>query len=156
MDSIHVKRRQLVISRVVTALLFVFLGFLPACNKPQHAEAGLAFRDWYIATPMGNGTMSVAYGVIENQNAAERHLVAVSLSCADSVEMHETTAAAGRVSMRALPSVVIGANEKVRFAPAGKHLMVFGLRQNEDCKIQFTLGAETPTFAIPIRARELK
>lgn len=114
------------------------------------------FRDWYIATPMGNGTMSVAYGAIENTGPAERHLVAVSLSCADSVEMHETSTAAGRVSMRALPSVVIGANEKVRFAPAGRHLMVFGLRQNEDCKIQFTLGADTPTFAIPIRARELK
>lgn len=140
----------------VGALVLVSLGILPGCNKPQHAEAGLSFRDWYIATPMGNGTMSVAYGAIENTGPSERHLVAVSLSCADSVEMHETSTAAGRVSMRALPSVVIGAHARVRFAPAGKHLMVFGLRQNEDCKIQFTFGADTPTFAIPIHARELK
>ena len=137
--------------RALLAVL-VFWG----CQKPQHNEADLTFRDWYIATPMGRGTMAVAYGAIQNTVAAERHLVAVSLSCADSVEMHETATAAGRVSMRALPSVVLGPQAETRFSPGGKHLMVFGLRQNEDCKIQFTFGGDTPTFAIPIRARELK
>ncbi len=141
---------------IISMLTLLVAALVSDCQKPQHSEADLAFRDWYIATPMGRGTMSVAYGSIQNTAAAERHLVAVSLSCADSVELHETTTAAGRASMRPLPSVVLGPHAETRFSPGGKHLMVFGLRQNEDCKIQFTFGADTPTFAIPIRARELK
>jgi copper(I)-binding protein len=137
-----------------TAILIVVA--LAGCNHPQHREHGLAFRDWYVATPMANGTMTVAYGSIENLGANERHLLAVSLSCAESAELHETLTSAGHVSMRALPSVIIPPAGEIRFAPGGKHLMVFGFKNTKDCQVKFTFGADESSFVMPVKPREAK
>ena len=152
-DAVSHKSRQTLFAAF--AILLIALLFL-ACNRPQHRADDLVFRDWYVATPMGNGTMTVAYGSIENVGGGERHLVAVSLSCADSAALHETVTAGGRVSMHALPSVIIQPAGEARFAPGGKHLMVFGLKKSEECRAKFTFGAEEAVFAIPVRPRDLK
>ncbi len=103
---------------------------------------------------MGKSTMSVAYGTIRNDQSVERHLVSVAFSCADSAELHETMAAAGRVSMQRLDAVIVPAFGSVSFEPGHKHVMVFGLKTGADCRAKFTFGADEAAFVVPIKARE--
>lgn len=98
--------------------------------------------------------MSVAYGTIDNDQPTERHLVAVSFSCANSAELHETLTAEGRVSMHRLASVVIPALGSIEFAPGHKHIMVFGLKTDAECRVKFVFGADEAIFTLPIKTRE--
>lgn len=143
-------------AHIAATVVFLIIFAIAGCNRAQHREHELVFRDWYVATPMSNGTMTVAYGSIENVGAGERHLLGVSLSCAESAELHETLTSAGQVSMRALPSVIIPPSGEVRFAPGGKHLMVFGFKNTKDCQVKFTFGADESAFALPVKPREAK
>jgi periplasmic copper chaperone A len=139
------------LARAAAALALLVMA---SCQRPQQQIHGLRFSNWYIALPIGNSTMSVAYGTIENDRPTERHLVAVAFSCADSAELHETLATEGRVAMHRLDSVVIPAEGTIAFAPGHKHVMLFGLKTGAECRVNFVIGADEAGFSLPIKARE--
>lgn len=96
-------------------------------------SAGCSARDgieienaWARATPPGS-TVGSAYAVIHATR--DDTLESVSSPAAGRVEMHATTEEAGTMRMRPVEQVSIIANEPVKFAPGGLHLMLIDLRE---------------------------
>lgn len=145
------------ISRITVAASTVLAcALVSACGPKQHREHGYVFVDWYIVKPVVATGMTTAYGKITNSRAEAVTLDAVSLDCADKVELHETIETAGRVSMVNLAAISIFPGETVAFLPGKKHLMVTGLRQpvGAACQATFRLAGASCKFEIPVRERK--
>lgn len=145
------------ISRITVAASTVLAcALVSACGPRQHQEHGYVFVDWYIVKPVVATGMTTAYGKITNSRAEAATLEAVSLDCADEVELHETIETAGRVSMVNLKAVSLAPGETLAFVPGKKHLMVTGLRQPVTglCEITFRLSGIRCTFEIPVKERK--
>lgn len=134
---------------MLVALLFA------ACGQVQHRENGLVFAGWYIAKPVVESGMTTAYGKMTNMQGEITTLNAVSLDCAEKVELHETMESRGRVSMVGLSSVTIAAGSTITFEPGKKHLMISGFRQpaSGKCTATFTVAGRGFSFAIPVKDR---
>lgn len=143
-------------SSILRRLLPLLLAFLPAFCGQRHREHGLIFSDWYVVKPIAKTGMTTAYGSVSNTLAEPVSLTAVTLSCAEKTEMHETIENGGRVSMVALSNIVLPAGETVAFRPGQKHLMVSGLQppQDELCEAVFTIAGRPSRFTIPLRERK--
>jgi hypothetical protein len=101
----------------------VVLCLLAACSS----RASVAIEEaWARATPPGS-TVGSVYAVLESTVADE--LVSVSTPLADRVEMHATSEAGGTMQMRPVASVPLPANDAVKFAAGGLHLMLIGLHE---------------------------
>ena len=148
------QRRVARVAVTVPAVLACLLA--SACGPRQHQEHGYVFVDWYIVKPVVATGMTTAYGKITNSRAEAATLEAVSLDCADEVELHETIETAGRVSMVSLKAVSLAPGETLAFTPGKKHLMVMGLRQPVTgiCEITFRLSGIRCTFEIPVKERK--
>lgn len=145
------------ISRIaVAASTALACALLSACGQQKHQEHGYVFVDWYIVKPVSATGMTAAYGKITNSRAEAVTLEAVSLDCADKVELHETIETAGRVSMVNLAAIAISPGETVEFMPGKKHLMLTGLRQpvGATCQATFRLAGDSCKFEIPVRERK--
>jgi periplasmic copper chaperone A len=67
---------------------------------------------------------------MKNSGSSSDRLVSLSVPFAARVEMHESLEEDGVAKMRQIESgVEVKPGETVEFAPGGKHLMFFGLRQ---------------------------
>ena len=121
------------ISFIAIALLFVSANSL-AELKISDAKVRLL--------PPGVPNTS-AYFVIENTGSKDRALVSASSDIATKVELHSHEMIDGMMSMRQQDKVIIPAGEKVRFAPGGLHLMIFGLQQSLRLNQQVKLNVMT-------------
>ena len=96
---------------------------LSACGgKP----ATLAVEDAYVRLPAVPGNPAAAYFTIDGGATADR-LVSVSSDMVPRIELHASTMHGGTMTMAPLAGVDIPAGGEVAFAPAGHHVMLFGL-----------------------------
>lgn len=78
-------------------------------------------------------------------------ITAVSSPSAERIEMHDVVEENGVTRMVAMPRVEQEGREPIRFAPGGKHLMIFGLdpalRPQATIELNFTF-AEAPPLTV--------
>ncbi|MGI4732775.1 MAG: copper chaperone PCu(A)C [Janthinobacterium lividum] len=127
-------------------LLLCVAALLPAtgCSKPRELYVDHA----WVRLPAVAGQPAAAYFTVHG-GAAPATLIDVSSDVAIRSEMHETmtgtgSGAAGMTSMKPMPSVAIPARSTDRFAPAGRHVMLFGLdpsvKRGGAIALTFTFG----------------
>ncbi len=76
------------------------------------------------------GPNGAAYLKIKNTGDQKRHLIGAASPLADRVELHNHSHENGIMKMRHLKEgVEIKPNEEVSFQPAGKHIMLFGMKK---------------------------
>lgn len=110
-------------SLLFTALLLLPLAGCDTAPAPWVSEAR-------VSAPPPGMQMAAAYFRIENRGATELELRRISSPVFESVEMHETVVEQGISRMRELPKLVLPAGGTANFEPGGRHLMVFGFRQD--------------------------
>jgi hypothetical protein len=102
---------------------------LAGCHKARPAT-GVSITGAWVRLPAVPGQAGAGY--FSAKAAADDTLLGVSAPGAR-VEMHETMSMSGggamgaMTGMRPVASVPLPAGAAVRFAPGGKHLMIFGL-----------------------------
>lgn len=87
------------------------------------AKPGVALTDARLVLPAVRGHPGAVYFTLANAGAAPVRVAAVHVRDAGKAELHETSGG----TMRALGEVEVPANGSVRFAPGGRHVMVFDL-----------------------------
>ena len=101
----------------------IFLGaVLPLLAASCTERAEVAVSDAWVRLPAVPGRPAAAYFVLRG-GPVDTTLVAVRSDSARRAELHESMAG----GMRALGSVSVSAGQEVRFAPGGKHVMLFDL-----------------------------
>ncbi|GAA0727818.1 copper chaperone PCu(A)C [Sphingomonas japonica] len=111
---------------------------LAACQPAPETAA----RDAWLRLPAVPGRPAAAYFTLESVNA--KTLVGVSTPVAERSELHESSNDGGMMAMRPLASVPVEPDMPVRFAPGGKHVMLFDLTPQamQDARTTLTLRFE--------------
>lgn len=104
---------------IQTALLF----FILTCAA--HAE--VTVQDAWIRATVPQQKVTGAFMKITS--TADAHIVDIKSPIADRAEIHEMKMDNGVMTMRAVPSLPLGAGKSVSLAPGGYHIMLFGLHQ---------------------------
>ncbi|WP_084444970.1 copper chaperone PCu(A)C [Sphingomonas sp. TDK1] len=111
--------------RSLAGLLAVTM--LAACS-PQ--SDGVKVDGAWIRLPAVAGQPGAAYFTLHGGREAET-LVGISTRAADRAEIHESVKdAGGVVKMTPLASIDLPVGSEVKFAPGGKHIMLFGMVPN--------------------------
>lgn len=98
---------------------------LAGCAKPRVIE----IEDAWVRMPAVPNRPGAAYFTIEG-GPADTTLVNVSADFAVRAEMHESMAKGGSMAtMRPIARVVIPAATEIKFAPGGRHIMLFDVDQ---------------------------
>ncbi len=83
---------------------------------------------WIRATPPGAPT-AAGYATLVNHGLSDR-LIGGHTAVASAVEVHDMSTSGGVMRMRPVSGgLAIGASSSVALAPAGKHLMLLGLKR---------------------------
>lgn len=105
---------------------FAILGALVALAGCAQ-ERQLYVSDAWVRLPAVAGRPAAGYFTLHG-GPTPATLVAVSTETAIRAELHETKrTASGAMAMAGIASVPVPALGEVRFAPGGRHLMLFGL-----------------------------
>lgn len=108
-----------------TAFLYPLAALaLASCGGPKEVTVD---HGW-VRLPVVAGRPAAAYFTLHGGKAGAI-LIGVSSPDAQSAQMHQSMEANGVSTMMPLTQVVAPAGGKVRFAPGGKHVMLFGLKQ---------------------------
>lgn len=98
---------------------------LAGCAKPRVIE----IEDAWVRMPAVPGRPGAAYFTIEG-GPDDTSLVNVSADFAVRAEMHESMAkGGGMTTMRPIARVAIPAATEIKFAPGGRHVMLFDVDQ---------------------------
>lgn len=87
------------------------------------AKPGITAGDGVLRLPAVKGNPAAAYFSVSNGGPAAATLAAVSVDGAGKAEMHESSGG----TMAPLKEVPLGVGQTVKFAPGGKHVMLFDL-----------------------------
>lgn len=113
-------------SRLIALLL---VGAMSLLVSTQASAQTLRIENvWARATAPGLPTGAVYFEIINPSNRGDR-LVGVRTERAPRAELHQTIESGGNSRMQHTPRVRIPANDRVHFAPAGRHVMLMGLTQ---------------------------
>ena len=104
---------------IQTSLLFFIL------TSAAHAEVSV--QDAWIRATVPQQKVTGAFMKITS--TADAHIVGIKSPIADRAEIHEMKMDNGVMTMRAVPSLPLGAGKTVSLAPGGYHIMLFGLHQ---------------------------
>lgn len=100
---------------------------LSACQQPgetaPEAKPGSVLSEGRLVLPAVKGNPGAAYFTYSNKADAAVTIATVSIAGAGRAEMHASEGG----KMTALPTLAVPDGETVRFAPGGKHVMVFGI-----------------------------
>jgi copper(I)-binding protein len=111
-------------------------------------QAGVSVEHVWVRLPAVPGGAGAGY--FTATAPADDALLGVTAGGAR-IELHESMTAGGMTSMRPLRTVALGAGDEVRFAPAGKHLMIFGLdpglKKGGTLPLTFRFRASPPVTA---------
>lgn len=123
-------------SRPAVAAALLGMSLLAACggegpetdraaeSAATAAESVTVADAWVRAT---EADMTAVFGVLENDSAAEAHLVAAESDLA-AIELHEVVEDDGAAMMREVPEgFTVPAGGSHELAPGGDHLMLMGL-----------------------------
>lgn len=106
-----------------TLLLVPAVAMLAGCQQPKQVAATGA----WIRLAAVPANPSAAYFTLKG-GPKDATLTGVSTPAAMRSEMHESMNAGGMMSMAPLKLVALRAGSEVRFAPGGKHVMLYGLK----------------------------
>ena len=99
----------------------------PRSSPPPPAEPKVSITDAWVRLPAVRGRPGSGYFTATSTTIPEA-ITGVTSPAPGRVEMHESMAmAGGMTSMRAMESAPFTTGETLRFAPGGKHLMLFSL-----------------------------
>jgi len=93
----------------------------------QGAWAHPTITEGWVRLLPPNMKMTSAYAQVSTSHADK--ILSVSTEVAKSVELHETTMADGKMSMRPVTAFEIEENGSIELKPHGKHLMLKGLKR---------------------------
>ena len=143
--------------------LFLALA-LGACGAPPATTAttaplttGIEIRDAWAAPTPGGVTVSAGYLTIVNHTQADDHLIGVSSTRANSVDVHTMRMADGVMEMRPAGEIIIPAGGTLTLAPGGLHLMFmnvsppFALGDTIPVTLHFEHGGDVDA-PLPVRA----
>ena len=126
----------------ISLIILLMLHALPGCSESGPALSILKLQVVASAPALKPG---VAYMTIRNQGRSDVVLVAVSSPQFARIEMHQTVLNDGVARMQSLASVTIEANNKVDFAPGGRHIMLSeptqGLIPGAEVSLQFQFAS---------------
>lgn len=112
---------------------------LAGCAKPKPLYVDHA---WVRLNAVARGPAATYFDVHGGPTAAT--LISVSTDTAIRAEMHESTTKGGMATMAPIASVDIPAKTLVRFAPGGRHVMLFdvnpGIKPGATMNFTFTFG----------------
>ena len=111
--------------RAALSLAIIFAGLLSTQTSAEDLRIDNA---WARATAPGLPTGAVYFDII-NPNPRGDHLIGVRTDRAPRAELHQTIESGGNSRMQPTPRVRIPANDRVVFAPAGRHVMLLGLTE---------------------------
>ena len=80
--------------------------------------------------PAGKGMNSALYFDLKNNSSSEDVLYKVSFNTAELVQLHETLSKKGLMEMKEIKSLKINANQSIKFAPGGYHVMLIKLKKD--------------------------
>ena len=95
---------------------------LAGCGKPGR----VTIDDGYVRLSAVPRRPAAAYFTIHG-GPADTVLIAVSSAVAIRTEMHESMMSGGMASMKPLDHLAIPAGRAVKFAPGGRHVMIYDL-----------------------------
>ena len=104
---------------IQTSLLLFILAFL------AHAE--VTVQDPWVRPTVPQQKATGAFMRITS--TVDANLVGITSPVADRAEIHEMKMDKDIMTMRALPSLRLGAGKSLRLSPGGFHIMLFGLHQ---------------------------
>ena len=104
---------------IQTGLFFFIL------TAAAHAE--VTVQDAWIRATVPQQKVTGAFMKITS--TANVHIVAIKSPIADRAEIHEMKMDSDVMTMRAVPTLPLGAGKSVSLAPGGYHIMLFGLHQ---------------------------
>jgi hypothetical protein len=126
---------------------------LAGCHKARPAT-GVSVTGAWARLPAVSGQAGAGY--FTAKSAADDILLGASTPGAR-IEMHETMSISGSAAMgamtgmRPVASVALPAGEAIRFAPGGKHLMIFGLdpklKKGDTIRLAFRFRKAPPVTA---------
>ena len=93
---------------------------LAACNAPPQASVD----GGYVRLGAVPRSPAAAYFTVHG-GPADTTLLSVSTDVAIKAEMHQSMSAGGMSTMKPLDMLPVPARSEVRFAPGGKHVMLF-------------------------------
>lgn len=98
----------------------------------------------FVRPTIAGMDMTAAYLVIKNNTNKVIHLTKVTSPVAEKVEIHDSRLDNGIVRMREVNSLEIPVGDLARFEPAGRHLMLTGLKHelNVGDKVELELHFE--------------
>ena len=108
----------------IISILFSAVFILSACGASRDIEV---HNPW--ARPTAKGENAAVYFQIRNQSQNADELIGVSTAAADVAEIHESKMENDVMQMNMVPSIPLGADEEVNFAPGGYHVMLVRINQ---------------------------
>lgn len=109
--------------------LFLFAGTPAlACEKAKTTDTTLNIS--HVWGKPNYGPNGAAYFTLKNEGKKTRHLIAASSALSARVELHTHIHENGVMKMRHMKDgVTIKPGETVQFKPAGKHVMLLGMKE---------------------------
>ena len=126
---------------------------LAACSPP----AAISVEDAYVRLPAVKRGAAAGYFTLKG-GAADATLLSIQSSVAIRAEMHESMKSGSMMAMTPISAVALPAHGEVKFAPGGKHLMLFdvnpGIKRGSKVPLLFTFadGLRVRTNAVAIAA----
>jgi copper(I)-binding protein len=123
------------VPRAGLAFIFALALSLGGCARKPETRAPVVVNYATVRLPAVAGEAGAGY--FAAMAASDDRLLAVTAPGLK-VELHETMTAGGMTSMRPIAGLALPAGKEVRFAPGGKHLMIFGLAPGKTGTIPLT------------------
>jgi hypothetical protein len=115
------------LSALFFSLFILFTTPALACEKVETTDKTLKIS--HVWGKPNYGPNGAAYFTLKNEGKKERHLIAASSALSPRVELHTHTHEDGVMKMRHMKDgVTIKPGETVQFKPAGKHVMLLGMK----------------------------
>jgi len=112
---------------------------LVGCSRPPDA---IVIDNAFIRLPVPGRDVLVGYFDLHNGTASSVTILGAHSPSARAIELHTMIADGDMMRMRPLKTLTLAPGERVRFAPGGHHLMVFGLSASAGETIEVTFEIE--------------
>jgi len=122
------------------------------------ARESLIFDNTWVRLTPPVSANSAGYFTLTNQSEKDISIKSIATEVSNKAELHDMTMVNGAMGMVHMPNFTIKAKETVEFMPAGKHLMLLGLKKplklNQVINVSFTLNDEsTQSVAFTVKRK---
>ncbi|MEL0068260.1 MAG: copper chaperone PCu(A)C [Gammaproteobacteria bacterium] len=112
-----------------------------------HASESLQFEHSWIRLTPPVSKNSAGYFTVSNHSEQDITIKSITTSVAEKAELHNMTVVDGTMAMVHMPDFTIKAHQTIQFKPAGKHMMLMGLKKplksDQAIEVSFLLSDDT-------------